>query len=65
VRLLFCDTQRIVLYRKATMARRIVTSIVKALKDEWTQEDVHFHAHTGRPFPCYDPHCTNPRFDAG
>ena len=47
------------------MARRIVSTIVNALKHEWTQDDVHFHAHTGRPYPCYDPACTNPRFDAG
>jgi hypothetical protein len=47
------------------MARRIVSTIVNALKHEWTREDVHFHAHTGRPYPCYDARCTRPRFDAG
>ena len=47
------------------MARRFVSTIVSALKHEWTREGVHFHAHTGRPYPCYDRHCTNPRFDAG
>ncbi len=47
------------------MARRIVSTILTALKQEWTQDDVHFHAHTGRPYPCYDLHCTNPRVHAG
>lgn len=47
------------------MARRIVTNIVNALKPEWTQDEVHFHTHTGRPYPCYDRRCTSPRFDAG
>ena len=47
------------------MARRFVTRIISALTQEWTQDDVHFHAHTGRPYPCYDRKCTSPRFDAG
>ena len=47
------------------MPRRIVTRIVNALKHEWTHQDVHFHAHGGRPYPCYDAACTSPRFDAG
>jgi len=47
------------------MPRRIVSAIVGALKHEWTQNDVHFHAHAGRPYPCYDAGCTSPRFDAG
>jgi hypothetical protein len=47
------------------MARRIVSTIITALTSEWTSDDVHFHAHTGRPYPCYDARCTSPRFDAG
>jgi hypothetical protein len=47
------------------MARRILTTIVNALKYEWTQDEVHFHAHAGRPYPCYDARCTSPRLDAG
>lgn len=44
---------------------RFITAIVKALRQERTADRVHFHAHTGRPYPCYDPRCTSPRFDAG
>jgi hypothetical protein len=47
------------------MPRRIVSAIVNALKHEWTQSDVHFHAHGGRPYPCYDARCTSPHLDAG
>lgn len=47
------------------MARRILSGIASALKQEWTRPDVHFHAHGGRPYPCYDAACTSPRFDAG
>jgi hypothetical protein len=47
------------------MPLRIVSAIVQALKHERTEDEVHFHAHTGRPYPCYDPGCTSPRFDAG
>ena len=45
--------------------RRIVSAIVNAFTSEWTQDDVHFHAHAGRPYPCFDPACTSPRLDAG
>jgi hypothetical protein len=51
--------------RKADMARSIVSTVIRALTHEWTREDVHFHAHTGRPYPCFDTRCTRPRFDAG
>jgi hypothetical protein len=47
------------------MTRRIVSAIVNALKNEWTQDEVHFHTNTGRPYPCFDDRCTRPRFDAG
>ena len=47
------------------MTRRIVSAIVNALKTEWTQDKVHFHTNTGRPYPCFDDRCTRPRFDAG
>jgi hypothetical protein len=47
------------------MTRRIVSAIFKALTHESTQDGVHFHAHAGRPYPCYDRRCTSPRFDAG
>ena len=47
------------------MTRRIVSAIVNAIRHESTQDDVHFHAHTGRPYPCFDDRCTRPRFDAG
>jgi hypothetical protein len=46
------------------MTRRIVSAIVNALKTEWTQDEVHFHTNTGRPYPCFDDRCTRPRFDA-
>ena len=45
--------------------RRVLSRIVTALAREWTQGDVHFHAHSGRPYPCYDSRCTNPHLDAG
>ena len=47
------------------MSRRIVSAIVNTLKHEWTQDEVHFHAHSGRPYPCFERACTRPRFDAG
>lgn len=47
------------------MSRRILTTIVNVLKHERTQDEVHFHAYFGRPYPCFDRHCTSPRFDAG
>ena len=47
------------------MARRFLSTIVDALKYEWTRDDVHFHAHTGRPFSCYDRACVRPRHDGG
>jgi hypothetical protein len=31
------------------MTRRIVSAIVDALTHEWTEDDVHVHAHSGRP----------------
>jgi hypothetical protein len=47
------------------MTRRIVTTMINALKQEGTRDEVHFHAHGGRPYPCFDARCTRARFDAG
>lgn len=47
------------------MTRRIIAAIVGTLKDERTDEDVHFHTDGGQPYVCYDRRCPNPRFDAG
>ena len=49
------------------MARRIVTTITRALTREWapTPEGVHFHAGTAGPYPCYDARCTSPHMDVG
>jgi hypothetical protein len=47
------------------MARRIVSTLLDALTREWTRNDVHFHAHAGRPFPCYDRDCVRPRQGEG
>jgi hypothetical protein len=44
---------------------RIIAAIVGALKREWTQDGVYFHAHAGRPYPCYDRDCRRPRRGAG
>jgi hypothetical protein len=46
------------------MTRRMLSQLVNALTHEW-RGDVHFHAHAGRPYPCYDDRCTSPRLDAG
>jgi hypothetical protein len=47
------------------MTRRIVTTIITALKPRRDQDDVHFHTEAGRPYPCYEAGCTSPRFQAG
>ena len=47
------------------MTRRLLSQFAHALTHEWTRKDLHFHAHSGRPYPCYESRCTNPRFDVG
>jgi hypothetical protein len=47
------------------MARRTIAAIVGWLKDERTEDDVHFHTDGGQPYVCYDRRCPYPRFDAG
>ena len=49
------------------MARRIVSTIARAITREWTpnREDVHFHAGPAGPYPCFDARCTSPHLDAG
>jgi hypothetical protein len=53
--------------RPADMARRIVTTITRALTRNWTPtpEGVHFHAGTAGPYPCHDARCTSPHLDVG
>jgi hypothetical protein len=46
------------------MTRRIFSAILDAVTREWSDRTVHFHAHGGRPYPCYDARCTSPRYDA-
>ena len=46
------------------MTRRILASIARTLRDEPTEEAVHFHSgDEGRPYVCGDPHCTSPGLD--
>ena len=46
------------------MTRRIFASIARALRDEPTEDRVHFHSgEHGRPYVCGDPHCTSPSLD--
>ena len=41
------------------MARRIASALTRALTQEWTRKDVHFHPATGgRAYPCHDRACT-------
>jgi hypothetical protein len=47
------------------MTQRLITSIVEAFKRDRTDDEIHFHARTGRAVPCYDRGCRNPRLDAG
>jgi hypothetical protein len=51
--------------RGLPMPRRIVSAITRALKHEWTQTDVHFHAGPGRAYPCHDRACTSRHLDVG
>jgi hypothetical protein len=46
------------------MAHRIVSAIVRALRDDFTEDPAHFHAGDfGRPYVCHDARCTSPRMD--
>jgi hypothetical protein len=50
------------------MARRIVSTIARALTREWApvrEDGVHFHAGTAGPYPCHDARCTSPHMDVG
>jgi len=48
------------------MARRIVSAISRALTHQWSApQDVHFHAGTAGPYPCFDARCTSPHLDVG
>ena len=49
------------------MARRIVSTITRALTRDRapSREGVHFHAGTAGPYPCFDARCTSPHMDVG
>ncbi|HSD77592.1 MAG TPA: hypothetical protein VLA98_09310 [Solirubrobacteraceae bacterium] len=46
------------------MARRLVGALTRALRTEWHEPPVHFHAGPqGRPVVCEREHCTRPHLD--
>ena len=43
------------------MAPRLLSSLLRALRDTPADAAVHFHAgERGRPYACYDEHCGSP-----
>jgi hypothetical protein len=46
------------------MLRRFTAMLANVVRDNWTPDDVHFHAGTlSRPYVCEDPRCTAPHLD--
>ena len=44
------------------MTRRIISALVQAARENWTDTSGHFHPATGgRAYPCTDPACTGRR----
>jgi hypothetical protein len=43
---------------------RILAAITRALRDNVTPSDVHFHAGPAGPYVCENPRCVSPGLDA-
>jgi hypothetical protein len=42
---------------------RIVAAISRALREDTTTENVHFHSGSHGPYVCENPRCSSPGFD--
>ena len=42
---------------------RIVAAITRALREDTTTENVHFHTGSHGPYVCENPRCTSPGLD--
>ena len=46
------------------MTRRFIAAISRALREQPTRDQVHFHADSaGRPYPCENDRCVSPGLD--
>ncbi len=42
---------------------RVVAAIARALREDTTTENVHFHGGSDGPYVCENPRCTSPALD--